>query len=89
MFPGKRIFQSKVFNRVPYSLPVRERFASARMQFFLIGALAGGYVVGFIAITVFWRWESRHPVLRIKRVPKPDIALNLNLKSPENILDLR
>jgi uncharacterized paraquat-inducible protein A len=64
------------------------RFASTRMHIFLIGALFGSYVVGLIAITVFWRWESRHPVLRIRQTPKPEIALNLNLKSPENIRTL-
>jgi hypothetical protein len=65
------------------------RFASTRMHVFLIGALFGSYVVGLIAITVFWRWELRHPVLRIRRTPEPEIALNLNLKSPENIRTLR
>jgi hypothetical protein len=74
---------------LPLFTIVISRFAFTRMHIFLIGALFGGYVVGLIAITVFWRWELRHPVLRIRQTPKPEIALNLGLKSPENIRTLR
>jgi hypothetical protein len=54
-----------------------------------MGALFGGYVVGLVVLAILWRWEWRHPVLRIRKLPKPEIALNLNLKDPENIRTLR
>jgi hypothetical protein len=58
-------------------------------RIFLMGALFGGYVVGLVVLAILWRWEWRHPVLRIRKLPKPEIALNLNLKDPENIRTLR
>jgi len=56
---------------------------------FWMGVLFGVYIMGAVAIAIFWRWESRHPVLRIRKRPQPEIALNLSLKSPENIRTLR
>jgi hypothetical protein len=73
-----------LFSSITHLVPDR-----TRAGVFLMGALFGGYVVGLITIAVFWLWESRHPVLRIRRIPKPEITLNLDLKSPENIRTLR
>jgi hypothetical protein len=60
-----------------------------RQSMFWMGVLFGVYIMGAVAIAIFWRWESRHPVLRIRKRPQPEIALNLSLKSPENIRTLR
>jgi len=60
-----------------------------RQAMFWMGVLFGVYIMGFVAIAIFWRWESRHPVLRIRNRPQPEIALNLSLRSPENIRTLR
>jgi hypothetical protein len=51
--------------------------------------LLGGYVVGLVALVKAWRLESKHPVLKVMTLPKPEISLNLGLKNPENIRQLR
>jgi hypothetical protein len=61
----------------------------SRASIFLMGAVFGFYIAGLIALAIFWHWEWRHPVLRIRKLPKPEIALNLDLKDPENIRTLR
>jgi hypothetical protein len=66
-----------------------QRLAAPPQAMFWMGALLGIYATGLIAVAIFWRWESRHPVLRIRKIPAPEIALNLSLKSPENIRTLR
>jgi hypothetical protein len=54
----------------------------------LMALLLGGYIVGLIALVFSWRRELKHPVLKIRVLPKPEIALNLGLTSPENIRTL-
>jgi hypothetical protein len=63
--------------------------AHSGARIFLMGALFGGYVVGLIVLAILWSWGWWHPVLRIRKLPKPEIALNLDLKDPENIRTLR
>ncbi|HEV7551659.1 MAG TPA: hypothetical protein VGP65_08255 [Candidatus Angelobacter sp.] len=55
----------------------------------LIALLLGGYVIGLVALVKAWRRESKHPVLKVMTLPKPEISLNLGLKNPENIRQLR
>jgi hypothetical protein len=57
----------------------------ARPNAFLEGAILGGYTVALFAILSFWLWEVWHPELKVRRRPKPEIALDLSLQNPKNI----
>lgn len=87
--PGRAPIFLAALSFLPLLVVSLSRLGSARIQIFLAGALAGGYVIGLIGVIAFWNWESRHPVLKIRQIPRPEIALNLNLKSPGNIRTLQ
>jgi hypothetical protein len=71
-----------LFSSVPRLLP-------GLMGILLMAFLMGGYIVGLVALVVAWRRELKHPVLKIRKLREPEINLNLRLKSPENIRQLR
>jgi prepilin signal peptidase PulO-like enzyme (type II secretory pathway) len=58
------------------------RLLGLRPGLFWIGFAFGVFVAAFLAVCIFSFWESRHPKLRVGKERKPEIVLNLNLKSP-------
>jgi hypothetical protein len=44
---------------------------------FLEGMVMGGYVVALLALLMFWLWEIRHPELKTRKRPQPEIALHI------------
>ena len=57
------------------------RFVGPYMQLFLMGLMLGIWVSVVIALAIVWRWESRHPALRVRTRKKAEIALNLSLRT--------
>jgi hypothetical protein len=43
----------------------------------LTALLLSGYIVGLVALVTAWRRELKHPVLKIRTLPSPEISLNL------------
>jgi hypothetical protein len=60
-------------------------FFIARPNLFLEGMILGGFLVAVLAVGLFSLWELRHPELKIRNRPKPEISLNLNLPGPRKI----
>jgi prepilin signal peptidase PulO-like enzyme (type II secretory pathway) len=74
---------------VPSAFFPAMRLFGFRPGLFWIGFAFGVFIAALIAVGIFWLWESRHPRLKIGKERKPEIVLNLNLKSPENIKNLQ
>jgi hypothetical protein len=89
LVPRRALLMLAPLNTLPLLLRPIERLVPPRQAMFWMGMAAGAYVMGAFALAIWWRWELRHPLLRIRRVPRPEITLNLGLKSPENIRTLR
>jgi hypothetical protein len=51
----------------------------------LAGMVLGGYIVALLAVSLFWLWEVRHPRLKLRKLPKPEIKLDLSLPNSKNI----
>src|SRR5258708_952181 len=54
-------------------------FFIVRPNAFLEGMILGGFLVAVLAVGLFRLWEIRRPELKIRKRPKPEIALNLSL----------
>jgi hypothetical protein len=61
-----------------------------RQRPFLAGVIVGLLAAGYLVVISLSIWDWRHPRLQVrKKLPRPEIALNLDLKGPENIRNQR
>jgi hypothetical protein len=74
---------------MPITFSSISRLFPGPIGIFLLGFLLGSYVAGLIALVIAWRRELKHPILKIRVLPKPEITLNLGPMSQEISAHLR
>ncbi len=70
---------------MPLLLNLVKYLTPAQNHQFWRGAILLAYFAGTAAFILFGLWDRWRPLLQIKQLPKPEITLDLNLRSPDHL----